>query len=772
MNRNSEYRVLLVDDDIDLLRISEQLLKSQHYTVSKALNGRECMESIRRRKPHLLLLDVILPDMKGTDICKAIKNSPDLSSIFIILMSGLSMDSDNISEGMETGADGYLLKPLKNRELLARVDAAFRTIRAELALAESAERFRLMADAAPVMIWQAGTDALCNYFNQPWLDFTGRRLEQELGNGWTEGIHPNDHQICQEKYRKTIEVKGPFRMEYRLRRADGEYRWIVDNGVPRFMPDGSFAGYIGSCIDITETRTVEETLRNLSQAVQQSPVSIMITDINGNIEYGNPRVFALTGYAPDELIGKNPRILSSGELPKKTYQQLWETILSGNEWKGEFHNKTKNGELYWESATISPIKNSEGKILRFLAVKEDITERKKNEKLQKESEEKYKSLSDQLEAILDHIPGLVFYKDDKNNFIRVNKFVADAYRQTKEDMEGMNLADLYPQELAETYYQDDLAVIRSGIPKLNIVEPWETADGIKWVNTCKIPFADNAGNNIGVIGMSLDITEIMQTKQELQRLNEELEARVEKRTSELEAANIELEYHLMETAQFTYIASHDLQEPLLTLTNFTSLLKEEYGDKFDEDGNKSIAYISEAANRMKLLLKGLLEYSLLGKERVMVRVDCNRVITEALADLADAIGRSHAIILLEDLPCLNGYETELRLLFQHLVGNAMKFQKKNVAPVVKISVESLESEWRFSIEDNGIGIQETSKEKVFNIFKRMQNRNEYVGTGMGLAHCKKIVELHGGKIWVESEHNIGSTFKFTIPKFDYSQSYQ
>ena len=134
----------------------------------------------------------------------------------------------------------------------------------EEALLESETRFRLMSDTAPVMIWMSGTNALCDFFNQTWLEFTGRTLEQELGNGWAEGVHSEDLKACIETYLDAFKAQRKFRMEYRLRHADGEYRWLLDNGVPRFTPEGIFTGYIGTCVDITENKRVEETLRNLS----------------------------------------------------------------------------------------------------------------------------------------------------------------------------------------------------------------------------------------------------------------------------------------------------------------------------------------------------------------------------------------------------------------------------------------------------------------------------------------------------------------------------
>ncbi|MEI6900950.1 MAG: ATP-binding protein, partial [Bacteroidota bacterium] len=250
---------------------------------------------------------------------------------------------------------------------------------------------------------------------------------------------------------------------------------------------------------------------------------------------------------------------------------------------------------------------------------------------------------------------------------------------------------------------------------------------------------------------------------ELQVLNETLDQRVLERTRQLESANKELAFHLREIEQFSFIASHDLQEPLRTLINFTSLLQKDYGGKLDEEGEKYLDFISGSANRMRKLVTGLLEYALLGKESVSSLVDCNKLVHEVLLDLSDSIRLADPCINVHSLPAINGYPIELRLLFQNLINNAIKFRRKEVRPKITITAENHEKEWLFSIADNGTGIKERDREKVFIIFKRMHRQKEYPGTGIGLAHCKKIVELHRGSIWVESNMEGGSTFRFTIP---------
>ncbi len=171
---------------------------------------------------------------------------------------------------------------------------------------ESEQRFRQLADGAPVMIWTSGIDKLCTYFNAPWLAFTGRTLEQELGNGWAEGVHPADMQRCLDIYTSSFDARTPFSMDYRLRRWDGQYRWIVDNGIPFYAPDGTFTGYIGSCIDITERRSLEQQLQyseqKLRSLVESNIFGVIVSDTAGRIYETNERFAQMVGYSKDELL--------------------------------------------------------------------------------------------------------------------------------------------------------------------------------------------------------------------------------------------------------------------------------------------------------------------------------------------------------------------------------------------------------------------------------------------------------------------------------------
>ncbi len=254
-----------------------------------------------------------------------------------------------------------------------------------------------------------------------------------------------------------------------------------------------------------------------------------------------------------------------------------------------------------------------------------------------------------------------------------------------------------------------------------------------------------------------DISEKKELEKEIREANITLEKKVKQRTAELESKNKELE-------QFAYVASHDLQEPLRTISGFVELLKKQYRGKLDETADTYIDYTIQASDRMKVLIKDLLDYSRIGREKEVKQVDCNLVLAEVLADLDKIIKENNTTIITGKLPVINNaFPTEIKLLFQNLVTNSIKFRKPGIQPEIGISARKENGQWCFSFQDNGIGIEKQHLERIFIIFQRLHNRSQYEGSGIGLAHCKKIVELHGGRIWVSSEPGIGSTFFFTLP---------
>lgn len=267
----------------------------------------------------------------------------------------------------------------------------------------------------------------------------------------------------------------------------------------------------------------------------------------------------------------------------------------------------------------------------------------------------------------------------------------------------------------------------------------------------RLPVA--AHDEVGVL-----VTAFNELSAELAKSYETLEARVRDRTQELARSNAELE-------QFAYVASHDLQEPLRMVASYTQLLKRRYEGKLDADADEFIGFAVDGAQRMQGLIQDLLAYSRVGRQEIQrAEVEVGPVVESALSNLRKAIQEANALVIVRELPTVNTDPRQLVQLFQNLIGNGVKYRRPGVRPVVRIDATATLTEWVFSVEDNGIGIDPKFAQRVFVIFQRLHGRGEYPGSGIGLAICKKIVERHGGRIWVEAAPAGGSIFRFTLPR--------
>ena len=274
----------------------------------------------------------------------------------------------------------------------------------------------------------------------------------------------------------------------------------------------------------------------------------------------------------------------------------------------------------------------------------------------------------------------------------------------------------------------------------------------RWFLADRAPLVDDEGNILKWFGTFTDIEDLKRAEEDLRESHHALVLRAE----ELNRSNAELQ-------QFAYVASHDLQEPLRMVASYTQLLGKRYRGRLDADADEFIRYAVEGAQRMKTLINDILAYSRVNTSpQKFVWVDCESLLATAMDNLEIATQEARATIYYDPLPTVQGDPTQLGEVFQNLIGNALKFRGKR-EPLVHISANMHEGEWRFSVCDNGIGIDPQNAERVFAIFQRLHTREEYPGTGIGLAMCRKIVERHHGKIWVEPNPEAGSTFFFTLP---------
>ena len=366
-----------------------------------------------------------------------------------------------------------------------------------------------------------------------------------------------------------------------------------------------------------------------------------------------------------------------------------------------------------------------------------------------------------LSNIMDAMPDHVFVKDVQGRYVLHNR----AHRlylgmRASETIEGHTVFDFFPKELAERYHADDVYVIETGAPIRNREEPARpTSPNVVWLATTKMPLRDPAGRVIGVVCVSSDITARKEADEKLKRFAEKLER-----------SNAELD-------SFASVASHDLQEPLRKIQAFGDRLRAKCSDEIGEQGRDYLARMQNASERMQVLIQDLLKLSRIAS-RAKPFVPCNlgKVVADVLNDLEVAIEEKHAKIEVGELAVIDADPLQMRQLFQNLITNALKFQKPGESPVVTISCEIGEATGheipgaprgsaycRVSVRDNGIGFEQKFADQIFVVFQRLHTRQEYEGTGIGLAVCRKITDRHGGAIVAKSEDGKGATFIVTLP---------
>jgi two-component system, chemotaxis family, sensor kinase Cph1 len=495
-------------------------------------------------------------------------------------------------------------------------------------------------------------------------------------------------------------------------------------------------------IEIEERKRTGEQLRRASlysrsllEASLDPLVTISregkITDVNQGTEF-------VTGAARQQLIGSDFSIyFTEPEEARKGYEQVF---AQGSVRDYPLAIRHASGRITEVLYNATLFKSESGQVEGVFAAARDITERKRAEEKLRQSEAELKEAQRVAHVGSWHLvpeTGTINWTEEIFQIFGVDpKLPAPMYEQLK----GL----LTP----ESWAQMDAAIAmtrQTGKPyeiELEVVRPDASR---RWIMARGEALRDPGGEVVALRGICQDITERKQAEEELAR-----------RAEELARSNAELQ-------QFAYVASHDLQEPLRMVASFTQLLAQRYEGKLGADADEFIGYAVGGARRMQVLVNDLLAYSRVGtRGKEFAGVDCEKVMETVLANLQKALEESGGQVTHDPLPTVQGDETQLGQVLQNLVGNALKFHGSE-PPRVHVSAQQIKGEWRFTVHDNGIGIDPQHAERIFLLFQRLHTLAEYPGTGMGLAITKKIVERHGGRVWVESEPGKGSSFYFSIP---------
>lgn len=483
--------------------------------------------------------------------------------------------------------------------------------------------------------------------------------------------------------------------------------------------------------------------------------AIFVRDMDDTITFWNKGAEELYGWSEKEVLGKNAYKLLSTHS-EVTIAEIKESVLKYNRWDGELTHRKHNGEIIIVLSRWSLQKDEIGNPKGFLEINTDITERKlAEENLEvyitelKESNEEIARSQVELEALhrryqnlFDTAPVGYITLNPSGMITDVNNTMVELTGFTKSYMNQGSFTLLVSPKSKNMYYSTITDAIKT-IEKQTVELELNKKDNTTFDAITEFVFTPEDKQ------IKLTITDITKRKRAEDRLKETIK--------ELEDSNHELE-------SFAYITSHDLQEPLRTIASYAQLIERRYKGKLDQDADEFMEFMVNGAARMKEMIQGLLDYSRVGtRGEKFKEFNAEEALNNALSNLQSSIKENNAEITYDKLPVIYGDKWQITSIFLNLISNALKFCcKKGVKPKVHISASKEDDEYVFSVHDNGIGLDKEYSDQIFEVFKRLHTIDEYHGVGIGLAIVKRIVDRHGGRVWVESESGKGSTFYFTI----------
>jgi len=623
---------------------------------------------------------------------------------------------------------------------------------AEAALQDSEERNRTLLANLPQHVFFKNSDLRFETVNALFAEALGKKPEEVIGKTDYD-LFPKE---LAEKYRTDdLRVMKNRLLETLVEKhlAQGQERFVEVIKSPVIDSQGKVLGVLGLFTDITERKKAEEFRNRLAAIVESSRDAIFSRTLEGKIASWNVGAEAIYGYSAEEVLGRSMDLLIPNEMAESE-TRFQARVREGDQVKNvDTIHLRKDGQRIYVSLTVSPIFGADGAVSGASVVARDVTEMKRAEA----EIERTRTL---LQSVVETLPLMVFMKTaDDLRFVLVNKAGKEVMGFKDEEIIGKTDHDLFPAEQAEILVQQDRITLESG----QLVESVETINtnykGLRVLHTRKTSIRDTAGKPQYILGISEDITERKVAEEKLRMY-----------ALRLEQSNRALQ-------DFASVASHDLQEPLRKVQAFGDRLKTKFAHLLTEEGCDYLQRMQNAAQRMQKLIEDLLAFSrVTSNAQPFVRVDLSEVARDVLTDLEVRIEQKKAKVELGELPVLEADPTQMRQLLQNLTVNALKFQRPGSTPRVKIYSQPVSSEprgqapqlpggerYQIVVEDNGIGFDEKYLEKIFTVFQRLHSRQEYEGTGVGLAICQKITERHQGKITATSQLGQGTKFVVTLP---------
>jgi PAS domain S-box-containing protein len=605
---------------------------------------------------------------------------------------------------------------------------------------ESSAKYRALLEAAPdamVVVNQGGEIVLLNVqaekqFGYRRDELVGQQVNNIIPEGFAERLIADGTRTAAEALAQQIGTG----IELSGRRKDGSRFPIEIMLSPRESAEGALV--TAAIRDVSMRKAAEKHLAQMEGwyrgLLEAAPDAMVLVNQGGEIVLLNVEAERQFGYRRDELVGQQV----TDVIPEGFAQLIADALHSAehataqqNRTGIELFGRRKDGSGFPIEIMVSPLETPEGRLLT--AAIRDITGRKR-------AEEKFRGL-------LESAPDAVVIVDRDGKIVLANAQAKRVFGYPPVDLIGQTVDKLVPERFRGNHHMQRAGYFAD--PTTRAMGPREFLFGLRQDGT-EFPIEVSLSplqteDGILVSAAIRDATE-----------RKKIEAQLLQTVEDLNRSNQEL-------AQFANIASHDLQEPLRMVASYTQLLQRRYKGKLDADADEFIAFAVDGANRMQRLIRDLLAYSRVETQgRDLVTVASEEALEQAIQNLRGAIEESGALVTHDPLPAVLGDEMQLIQLFQNLVGNAIKYQYPGVPRVHISSVKNDERKWMFSVKDNGLGIESQYFEKIFGMFQRLHRRDEFAGTGMGLAICKKIVERHGGSIAVESQPGQGSTFRFAL----------